>query len=144
MLTARAAWLDSVASPFVHGKFMAHIPLLDELAIIAGLGALVTVLLARFDLPAVAGLLFAGALVGPYGFGLIRSVQTIESLAEIGVVLLLFTIGLELSVGELRRMFGKVALGGLLQVGLTIVAAMGVAVLLGASVPQGLFYGFVL
>ena len=70
---------------------MGHIPLLDELVIIGGLGVVVTILLARLRLPTVAGLLFAGVLLGPYGFGLVRSVQTIEMLAEIGVVLLLFT-----------------------------------------------------
>ncbi|MFO0624885.1 MAG: cation:proton antiporter [Polyangiales bacterium] len=48
-------------------------------------------------LPTVAGLLAAGALVGPFGLGLVTSVGAIEVLAEVGVVLLLFSIGLEFS-----------------------------------------------
>ncbi|HEX2878449.1 MAG TPA: cation:proton antiporter, partial [Polyangiaceae bacterium] len=69
--------------------------LLRELAVIAVLGVAVTVIFARLRLPTVAGLLVAGALLGPSAFGLIESAHSIELLAEVGVVLLLFTIGLE-------------------------------------------------
>src|SRR5262245_25838059 len=96
---------------------MGHIPLLDELAVIAALGVVVTVVLSRLRLPTVSGLLLSGALVGPYGLGLVRSVHAIEVLSEVGVVLLLFTIGLEFSLERLRNIFRQVALGGLLQVG---------------------------
>ena len=74
---------------------MGHVPLLDELAIVAGLAVFVTVLLSRLKLPTVAGLLLAGALLGPFGLRLVSSVHAIEVLAEVGVVLLLFSIGLE-------------------------------------------------
>jgi CPA2 family monovalent cation:H+ antiporter-2 len=123
---------------------MGHIPLLDELVIIGGIGVVVTILLARLRLPTVAGLLFAGALLGPFGFGLVTSVHTIEMLAEIGVVLLLFTIGLEFSLSRLRSIFRQVALGGLLQVGLTIAATAAVSVAVGQSFRAGIFYGFVI
>jgi CPA2 family monovalent cation:H+ antiporter-2 len=123
---------------------MGHIPLLDELVIIGGIGVVVTILLARLRLPTVAGLLFAGALLGPFGFRLVRSVHTIEMLAEIGVVLLLFTIGLEFSLNRLKSIFRQVALGGLLQVGLTIAATVAVSVAVGQSFRAGVFYGFVI
>jgi len=122
---------------------MGHIPLLDELTLVAVLGVAVTLLLARFELPAVAGLLAVGALVGPFGLGLVRSVHAIEVLAEIGVVLLLFTIGLEFSLARLRDVFRKVALGGALQVGLTTLVVAGVAMALGQGPRRGVFYGFV-
>lgn len=121
---------------------MGHVPLLDELAIVAALAVFVTVVLARLKLPTVAGLLLAGALLGPYGLGLVSSVHAIEVLAEVGVVLLLFTIGLEFSLSRLRDILRQVALGGLLQVGLTTAVTAGVAVLLGQSVGRGIFYGF--
>ena len=121
---------------------MGHIPLLGELALIAGLAVLVTVLLARLKLPTVAGLLFAGALVGPYGLGLVRSVATIEMLAELGVVMLLFTIGLEFSLDRLRHIMRQVALGGLVQVGLTVACSMAVTAAFGVSLKRGMFYGF--
>src|SRR6478736_242657 len=122
---------------------MGHVPLLDELAIVAALAVLVTVALSRLKLPTVAGLLLAGALLGPFGLQLVRSVEAIEVLAEVGVVLLLFSIGLEFSLARLRDIFRQVALGGALQVGLTTAVATGVAVTLGEPAGRGIFYGFV-
>lgn len=121
---------------------MGEIPLLTELVIIASLSVLVTLLLARLNLPTVAGLLAAGALMGPYGFGLVTSVHSIEMLAEVGVVLLLFTIGLEFSLSRLRDIFRQVALGGLLQVGLTFGAAYGIARAFGVANGASVFVGF--
>jgi CPA2 family monovalent cation:H+ antiporter-2 len=122
---------------------MEHVPLIDELAVIATLGVVVTVLLARLRLPTVAGLLLAGALAGPFGLRLVRSIHSIELLAEIGVVLLLFTIGLEFSLSRLRHIFRSVALGGLVQVGLTVLVTALLARILGAPLSQGLLYGFI-
>ncbi|MBL8955205.1 MAG: cation:proton antiporter [Myxococcaceae bacterium] len=122
---------------------MGHVPYIDELAIIAAVAVAVTVVLARFRLPTVAGLLLAGALLGPYGFGLASQAGVIEVLAEVGVVLLLFTIGLEFSLARLKNIFGQVAVGGVLQVGVTTLAGIGVAMAFGQSVRVGVFYGFV-
>ncbi|WP_373044422.1 cation:proton antiporter [Vulgatibacter sp.] len=122
---------------------MEQIPLLDQLTVIAGLGALVALVLGRLRLPTVAGLLFAGAVVGPWGFGLVRSVHAIEVLAELGVVLLLFTIGLEFSLERLRVIFRQVVLGGSVQVGLTVLVVAGVALALGENLGASVFYGFV-
>lgn len=121
---------------------MHQIPLLHEIATIAAVGALVAVLLARVRLPAVAGLLLAGAIVGPHAAGLVHSVDTIEVLAEVGVVLLLFTIGLEFSLNRLRHILGRVSLAGLAQVILTIVAAIVGALALGRPLREGIFWGF--
>ena len=121
---------------------MGHVPLLDELAIVAVLAVAVTVLLARFKLPTVAGLLAAGALLGPFGLRLVESVQAIEVLAEVGVVLLLFSIGLEFSLQRLRDILRQVALGSALQVGLTTAVTTAVAMAFGQPFGRGLFYGF--
>ena len=78
---------------------------------------------------AVLGFLFAGALVGPHGTGLIREAQSVEVMAELGVALLLFTIGLEFSIDRLKRL-GRVGIvGGTFQVLVTtaVVAGLGVA-----------------
>jgi CPA2 family monovalent cation:H+ antiporter-2 len=122
---------------------MGQVPLLSELAIIAAIAVAVTVLLHRLKLPTVAGLLVAGALMGPFGLKLIHSVHDIEILAEIGVVLLLFTIGLEFSLERLRHIFRQVAFGGVLQVGLTTLFVACVAKLSGLSTSKSIFYGFV-
>jgi CPA2 family monovalent cation:H+ antiporter-2 len=121
---------------------MGHVPLLDELAIVAALAVAVTVILSRFKLPTVAGLLLAGALLGPFGLRLATSVHAIEVLAEVGVVLLLFSIGLEFSLARLRDIFRQVAVGGLLQVGLTTAVTTSTAMALGEPFGRGLFYGF--
>ncbi len=79
----------------------------------------------RLRLPVILGYLVGGIAVGPHGFGLIHDPETIRTLADIGVILLLFTLGLEFSLSELKRM-GKVAiLGGAAQILLT--AAIGLA-----------------
>ncbi len=122
---------------------MGHVPLLDELALIAAIAVVVTVVLARFKLPTVAGLLAAGAVVGPFGLHVVRSVHAIEVLAEVGVVLLLFTIGLEFSLARLKHIFRQVAIGGALQVGVTTLVTAGVAVAVGQTFGRAVFYGFV-
>jgi CPA2 family monovalent cation:H+ antiporter-2 len=122
---------------------MSHLPLIDELAVIAVLAVLVTVLLARLSLPTVAGLLLAGALGGPYGLRLVRSIRSIEVLAEIGVVLLLFTIGLEFSLARLKHIFRSVALGGLIQVGFTVGTAWALARACGVANGPALLIGFI-
>lgn len=122
---------------------MGHIPLLEELAIIAGLGVVVTALLSRLHLPTVAGLLMAGALMGPYGWGVVSNLRAIEALAEVGVVLLLFTIGLEFSLDRMRYIFRRAALGGFLQVAMTVAVTAAIAMWQGQSPSRSIFYGFI-
>lgn len=122
---------------------MGQVPLLDELAVIAVIAVAVIVVLSRLRLPAVAGLLAAGAILGPFGLGLAHSVHAIEVLAEVGVVLLLFTIGLEFSLAHLKDILGQVAVGGALQVGVTVAVTAGIAYAFGQPPGPSLFYGFV-
>lgn len=116
---------------------------MSELAIIAVVAVTVTVLLHRLRLPTVAGLLAAGALIGPFGSGLITEIHDIEVLAEVGVVLLLFTIGLEFSLTRLRRILRQVAMGGVLQVASTASAVALIARAFGVAPSTAVFYGFV-
>jgi CPA2 family monovalent cation:H+ antiporter-2 len=122
---------------------MGHVPLFDELAIVAAIAVAVTVILSRLRLPTVAGLLAAGVILGPHGLQLVREIHPIEILAEVGVVLLLFSIGLEFSLARLRDIFRQVAVGGALQVGLTTVTVAGAAIALGETPGRGVLYGFV-
>jgi CPA2 family monovalent cation:H+ antiporter-2 len=70
----------------------------------------------RVRLPPIVGFLISGILLGPHGLGLVQDAEQVEQLAEIGVVLLLFTIGLEFSMAELLRMRRAVLLGGSVQI----------------------------
>lgn len=120
------------------------ISFLGQFAIVAAAGVVAAVLMAWIRLPAVAGFLLAGALVGPHALGLVNDPKTISTLAEVGVVLFLFTIGLEFSLTRFARIWNMVVVGGGLQVGLTTLAVLGVCLALGFNVSQGVFIGFVL
>ncbi len=96
----------------------------------------------RLKLPVLVGFMLSGILIGPYGFGLITELEAIEILAEIGVMLILFTIGLEFSLKRLLEMKKLVLLGGGLQVLLTVAATAAVAVFFGREFNQAIFFGF--
>jgi CPA2 family monovalent cation:H+ antiporter-2 len=96
----------------------------------------------KLRLPTIVGFLLTGVIIGPHGFQLIESVDQVETLAEIGVVLLLFTIGLEFSLETILLVQRRVVWAGLLQVVLTTLVVLAVARSLGVSVEVGLFYGF--
>ena len=117
--------------------------LLEEITLIATISVLVTLVLGRFKLPVIAGLVLSGALVGPKGFSLAHDPEAIEVIAEVGVIFLLFTIGLEFSLTRLRYIFKQVALGGLLQVSVTAAVTIAMALWLGCSLPESITYGFV-
>ena len=116
--------------------------LLADLAIVFFTGVLSVLALGRVGLPPVVGFLAAGLLIGPASLGLVDDLHTIEAMAELGVALLLFTIGLEFSFARLKRIGRFVAVGGALQVGLTVGAAASVAVAAGQTWAQGVFWGF--
>ena len=85
------------------------------------------------DLPPILGYLIVGILVGPYSFALISNTEHIRTFAEFGVVLLLFTIGLEFSLPLLIRMKVEVLVLGGLQILLTTIVTVAVSFYLGMS-----------
>ncbi len=119
-----------------------EIRILEDIVLIFALSALVIYLFQRIRVPAIVGFLITGILIGPHGLGLVKSVHEIEIMAEIGVVLLLFTIGIEFSLKSLIRSGRTVLLGGGLQVGLTILLTYLVVRLLGRPVGEAVFMGF--
>ncbi len=120
-----------------------HTPqLFGDLLIILLFSVPVAFICLRLKLPLLVGFMLTGIAIGPSGFGLIKEIEAVKVLAEIGVMLLLFTIGLEFSLRRLAEMQRLVLLGGGLQVILTILATAGAAVLLGRSVNQSIFFGF--
>ncbi len=117
-------------------------PLFADLLIILLVSVPVAFACLRLKLPLLVGLMLTGIVIGPYGLGLIKELEAIEILAEIGVMLLLFTIGLEFSLHRLREMKRLVLVGGGLQVGLTIAATAVAAILFGREPNQAIFFGF--
>jgi CPA2 family monovalent cation:H+ antiporter-2 len=88
------------------------------------------------------GFLVAGAALGPHGFGMIREIREVELLAEIGIILLLFTIGLEISLKNLKRIRSAVLGGGLSQVLLTLLVTAAIAYPFTHKLNESLFAGF--
>ena len=120
-----------------------HTPaLFSDLLIILLVSVPVAFLCMWLKLPLLVGLMLTGMVIGPYGLGLVKELEGIEMLAEIGVMLLLFTIGLEFSLRRLREMKRLVLIGGGLQVLITIGAVTGAAVFFGRDVGQAIFFGF--
>jgi len=115
---------------------------LNEIVIILAMSVGIMFVCHKFGLPPVVGFLAAGVVCGPGGFGLVQSVHQVEMVAEVGVVLLLFSIGMELSASELIRLKRPVFQGGLVQIGLTIALIMGLSTLGAYGWGQGLFLGF--
>ena len=115
---------------------------LADLAVVFTAAVAVALLFARIRLPAVTGFLVAGVVVGPGGLALVQSTERISTLAEVGVVLLLFTVGLELSLEHLRRLWRPVVIGGTVQVVLTGAAGFGAAELFGFATPTAVLVGF--
>ncbi len=95
---------------------MSEIHVLRDVLIIFSISVLVVFAFQKLQLPAIAGFLVAGMLVGPHGLHLISDRHQIEILAEIGVALLLLTIGLETSLSRLRASSRLLWVGGPLQI----------------------------
>ncbi|NIM66176.1 MAG: potassium transporter KefB, partial [Candidatus Latescibacteria bacterium] len=121
---------------------MSDVHFLRELLIVLTATIAIVYVFQRLRLPTIVGFLLAGVIIGPAGLSLIRSVDQVEILAEIGVVLLLFTIGLEFSLEEIVSVQRRVIWAGLFQVLLTTLVVFIFSFFLGASIEVSIFYGF--
>jgi len=119
-----------------------HLPLLEDILVLLGFSVVIVFILQRLRLPSILGFLITGVLIGPYGLSLVTAVEQVEIISEIGVILLLFVIGMELSLKQLASIKRTVFIGGSLQVGLTVAAAGGVYYFLNPSWNEALFVGF--
>ncbi len=99
---------------------MHELVFLKSLVILLGISAVVVYALHRINIPSIVGFLLAGILLGPHGLHFIKDVRSIQLLAEIGVILLLFTIGLEFSLTRFLKMRLEVFGIGGLQVLITV------------------------
>lgn len=118
------------------------LPVLKELVVLLAFSVLVIYASHKVKLPPVVGFLLTGVLIGPGGFAIVKNTETIDVLAEIGVVMLLFMIGLEFTLESLKRIQRNFWVGGGLQVFLTVSASVLVLVLLGIPFKDAVFYGF--
>lgn len=118
--------------------------LFTDLLVIFSFSILVILIGHRFNLPPVVGFLLTGVLAGPHGLGLVKKMDDVEILAQIGIILLLFGIGMEFSLKKLMQIKKLFLLGGSLQVGLTTLAAGSIAFALGRPWGVSIFIGALL
>ena len=97
----------------------------------------------RFRIPSIVSFLIIGMLVGPFGFGLITDQSVIDTIGEIGIILLLFTIGLEFSFQTFLRSWRAVLIGGIVQVCTTIVAITAITSAFQMPFNEALIFGFI-
>lgn len=124
---------------------LAHNIILD-LTTVLGVSAIGGYLTKRLHQPVLLGYIASGLIVGPFGLKLLSDVTQIQALAEIGVAFLLFALGVEFSIAELKRVKDIALKGSLLQIGITILVVALIATLFNwvEGLKQGIFLGAIL
>lgn len=117
--------------------------LVESLLVVFGISALIIYLLGKLKLPSIVGFLVAGTIIGPYGLGLIQNTSDVETIAEIGVIFLMFTIGVEFSLSKLSSLKKEVFLFGTLQLLFTALLFTLFALAKTTDLKTSIFYGFV-
>jgi CPA2 family monovalent cation:H+ antiporter-2 len=116
--------------------------LLADLILTYAVALLLVVTLARVRVPAIVAMMLAGVVAGPFGARIISTPEEVDMLAEIGIVLLLFTVGLDFSLTAMREVWRRVLLAGSLQMlGTTAIVAALASIGLGFPLPLGIFIG---
>ena len=100
--------------------FAVTLPFLTELVALFTVSVGIAYLCYRLKIVPIVGFLIAGVVIGPNALGLVQDQELVDMLAEIGIILLLFTIGIEFSLEKLSRIKKAIFLGGGLQVGITV------------------------
>jgi glutathione-regulated potassium-efflux system ancillary protein KefC/glutathione-regulated potassium-efflux system protein KefB len=118
--------------------------LLTQIAVFLGATVIAVPLFRKLRLSAVLGYLAAGAVIGPWGLRVVGDAEAVLHIAEFGVVLLLFVIGLELQPSRLRAMRKSIFGLGLAQVLATTLVLAGIALAFGLSLNAAVVVGFAL
>lgn len=123
---------------------MSDLDLLRELLLTYAVALGLVVLLARVGVPSLVSMILAGAICGPAALGIVETREQVDILAEIGVALLLFTVGLEFSISQFRHAWRSIAGGGFLQLAATALAGGALAMAFGAPMRLAILVGFFL
>lgn len=115
--------------------------LIKDVVIILGISVVVLLLFNIIRIPSILAFFVSGIVIGPYGLGLINSVSQVEYIAELGIVFLLFTIGMDFSMDKISQIKRYATLGGSLQVGLTVLAVFLISLALGLPISESIFIG---
>jgi len=116
--------------------------LIQDIVIILFAAVVIIVICSKLRIPSVVGFLLTGIIIGPYTTGIIKNTHDIEMLAEIGIVLMMFIIGIEFSIKKLNRIKNLIFFAGGGQVVLTIAVVTAIAFFFDLTFAQSLFFGF--
>lgn len=119
-------------------------PILIDITIIIIFSTISLLICSRLKIPGILGYLITGLLVGPNGLGLISEIENVNIMAEFGVVLLLFTIGLEFSLNQLLSLKRSAIGGGLLQIIFTTLIVAVACFFLDYDINKSIFYGLII
>lgn len=120
------------------------IPLLPDIVTIFGLSILVLLICHKLRLPEIVGFIITGILCGPHGLALVKAESEVQTLAQLGIILLLFAVGMEFSFKKILEYKRYFILGGSLQVGLTVLAGLLIGLIVNRPLRESLFLGFIL
>ena len=123
---------------------MSHLSFLDDFLLVMIVATCVVVLLERLRFPSILGFLISGVFIGPHGLGWVSDLEQIHQLAELGIILLMLTIGLEFSLKRFKGLGKLAVLGGTIQIAASILLGVAFALARGWSLYQGFFLGSVI
>lgn len=122
--------------------FAVSLPFLNEIVALFLVSVGIAYICYRLNLVPIAGFLIAGIIIGPSALGLVKDQELVDMLAEIGVILLLFTIGIEFSLEKLNRIRKAIIVGGGVQVLVTTAATVGILMAFGIGLKPAIYTGF--
>ncbi len=122
---------------------MEEIPFLTDIVMLMAVSVPLSIVLTRMGLPTIVGFLITGVVLGPHGLGLVTVIEEVETLAQIGIVLLLFTIGIEFSVTRMLRIKKESMLGGGLQISVTALLVTLISIFFNQPVHVSVLLGFI-
>lgn len=125
-------------------NYMDKINLFKDIVLVLAFAIPVIYLCHKIKLPQIIGFIITGIIIGPYGLSILKDSEGVRHLAELGVAMLLFSIGIEISFSRFKKFFKEIVLTGGLQVGLTLLLGFLTSLVFKLSVQQSIFMGFLL
>ncbi|MBL8767159.1 MAG: cation:proton antiporter [Planctomycetes bacterium] len=119
-----------------------NFPLLRDIVVLLAVSIPAILAFRALRLPSLAGYLLVGIIAGPHALGLVRETEAVERLSEVGVVLLLFTLGLEFSPARFSAQKRAIVFGAGFQLALTTLVVFAIAKSFGVSTPVAILLGF--
>lgn len=117
---------------------------LTGMAMVASAATLCGIFMTRLGQPAIVGYIVAGIILGPSGFAFIQDREQVAVLAELGVLMLLYFVGMEMSLRNFRRSWRLAVFTALAQVAASVIVALAIARFFGWPIEHAIFFGFVL